>query len=220
MIGCLAGAALMRRLQASGYTNLVVRTHAELELTDSAAVARFFAAERPDHVFLAAARVGGIVANNTYPAEFISQNLSIQTNVMTEAWRNGVQHLLFLGSSCIYPRDCPQPIRESYLLTGQLENTARVREVRRDVARMLTIARQKRAGEAPAAAPKAATAIPAVRTPPAAPSAAMLEPTSAQKAGKIRTSNSIARTRPTAIPKRSSINMPVLCAKQRPCMFR
>jgi GDP-L-fucose synthase len=121
----LAGAALMRRLQGSGYTNLVVRTHAELELTDSTAVARFFAAERPDHVFLAAARVGGIVANNTYPAEFISQNLAIQTNVMTEAWRHGVQRLLFLGSSCIYPRDCPQPIRESYLLTGQLENTNR-----------------------------------------------------------------------------------------------
>jgi len=121
----LAGAALMRRLQAAGHTNLVVRTHAELDLTDSTAVARFFAAERPDHVFLAAARVGGIVANNTYPAEFITQNLAIQTNVMSEAWRHGVQRLIFLGSSCIYPRDCPQPIRESYLLTGQLENTNR-----------------------------------------------------------------------------------------------
>lgn len=121
----LAGAALMRRLRAAGHTNLVVRTHAELDLTDSTAVARFFAAERPDHVFLAAARVGGIVANNTYPAEFISQNLAIQNNVMTEAWRHNVQRLIFLGSSCIYPRDCPQPIRESYLLTGQLENTNR-----------------------------------------------------------------------------------------------
>jgi len=121
----LAGAALMRRLQAAGHTNLVVRTHTELDLTDSTAVARFFAEERPDHVFLAAARVGGIVANNTYPAEFISQNLAIQNNVMTEAWRHNVQRLIFLGSSCIYPRDCPQPIRESYLLTGQLENTNR-----------------------------------------------------------------------------------------------
>jgi GDP-L-fucose synthase len=121
----LAGAALIRRLQAAGHANLVVRTHAELDLTDSTAVARFFAAERPDHVFLAAARVGGIVANSTYPAEFISQNLAIQTNVMSEAWRHGVQRLIFLGSSCIYPRDCPQPIRESYLLTGQLENTNR-----------------------------------------------------------------------------------------------
>lgn len=121
----LAGAALMRRLRAAGHTNLVVRTHAELDLTDSTAVARFFAAERPDHVFLAAARVGGIVANNTYPAEFISQNLAIQNNVMIEAWRHNVQRLIFLGSSCIYPRDCPQPIRESYLLTGQLENTNR-----------------------------------------------------------------------------------------------
>ena len=121
----LAGAALMRRLQAAGHTNLVARTHTELDLTDSTAVARFFAEERPDHVFLAAARVGGIVANNTYPAEFISQNLAIQNNVMTEAWRHNVQRLIFLGSSCIYPRDCPQPIRESYLLTGQLENTNR-----------------------------------------------------------------------------------------------
>ena len=121
----LAGAALMRRLQAGGFNNLVTRTHAELDLTDSTAVHGFFAAERPAHVFLAAARVGGIVANNTYPADFISQNLAIQNNVMTGTWRHGVQRLIFLGSSCIYPRDCAQPIRESYLLTGPLEHTNR-----------------------------------------------------------------------------------------------
>ena len=121
----LAGAALMRRLQAGGFNNLVTRTHAELDLTDSTAVHGFFAAERPAHVFLAAARVGGIVANNTYPADFISLNLAIQYNVMTGAWRHGVQRLIFLGSSCIYPRDCAQPIRESYLLTGPLEHTNR-----------------------------------------------------------------------------------------------
>jgi GDP-L-fucose synthase len=121
----LAGAALARRLHAAGYLTVVARTHAELDLTDGHAVQRFFAAERPAHVFLAAARVGGIVANNTYPADFISQNLAIQNNVITEAWRHGVQRLVFLGSSCIYPRDCPQPIRESYLLSGPLEHTNR-----------------------------------------------------------------------------------------------
>jgi GDP-L-fucose synthase len=121
----LAGAALVRRLTAEGYSNLVTRTHGELDLTDTASVQRFFAAEQPAHVFLAAARVGGIVANNTYPAEFIAQNLAIQNNVITAAWRGGVQRLIFLGSSCIYPRDCAQPIRESYLLTGPLEHTNR-----------------------------------------------------------------------------------------------
>jgi len=121
----LAGAALMRRLHNAGFTNIVARTHAELELMDSAAVNDFFATERPDHVFLAAARVGGIVANNTYPADFITQNVAIQNNVMTAAWRHDVQRLVFLGSSCIYPRDCPQPIHESYLLTGPLEHTNR-----------------------------------------------------------------------------------------------
>jgi GDP-L-fucose synthase len=121
----LAGAALVRRLRAAEFSNIVTRTHAELDLTDGTAVRRFFSAERPDHVFLAAARVGGIVANNTYPADFISQNLAIQNNVMIEAWRHRVQRLIFLGSSCIYPRDCPQPIRESYLLTGPLEHTNR-----------------------------------------------------------------------------------------------
>jgi len=121
----LVGSALMRQLQAKGYQNLVTRTHAELDLTDQAAVRDFFAAEEPEYVLLAAAKVGGIHANNTYPAEFIQQNLAIQTNVIHEAWRSGVQRLLFLGSSCIYPKDCPQPIREEYLLTGPLEPTNR-----------------------------------------------------------------------------------------------
>ncbi len=121
----LAGSALMRQLNAAGYSNLVTRTHAKLELTDQSAVHRFFEAERPDHVFLAAARVGGIFANSTYPADFVFQNLAIQTNVIHQAWRHGVKRLLFLGSSCIYPRDCPQPMRESYLLSGPLEPTNR-----------------------------------------------------------------------------------------------
>jgi len=102
-----------------------MRTHAELDLTNLAAVQEFFAAEKPEYVLLAAAKVGGIHANNTYPAEFIHQNLAIQTNVIHEAWRNDVKRLLFLGSSCIYPKDCPQPIKEEYLLTGELEPTNR-----------------------------------------------------------------------------------------------
>jgi GDP-L-fucose synthase len=121
----LVGSALMRRLQAGGYTNLITRTHAELDLTDQAAVREFFEREQPEYVFLAAAKVGGILANDTYPAEFIRDNLAIQTNVIHEAWRAGVKRLLFLGSSCIYPRDCPQPIKEEYLLTGPLEPTNR-----------------------------------------------------------------------------------------------
>jgi GDP-L-fucose synthase len=121
----LVGSALTRRLRAEGFGNLILRTHAELELTDAAAVRRFFEAERPQHVLLAAAKVGGILANETYPADFIRENLAIQTNVVHEAWRAGVQRLLFLGSSCIYPRDCPQPIKEEYLLTGPLEPTNR-----------------------------------------------------------------------------------------------
>ena len=121
----LAGSALVRELEKRGYSNLITRTHAELDLTDQPAVRRFFEAERPEYVFLAAAKVGGILANNTYPAEFIAENLAIQTNVIHEAWRAGVKRLLFLGSSCIYPRDCPQPIKESYLLTGPLEFTNR-----------------------------------------------------------------------------------------------
>jgi GDP-L-fucose synthase len=121
----LAGSALERRLRAAGYENLVLRTHAELELTDAAAVRRFFEAERPQHVLLAAAKVGGILANDTLPGEFIRENLAIQTNVIHEAWRAGVKRLLFLGSSCIYPRECPQPMKEEYLLSGPLEPTNR-----------------------------------------------------------------------------------------------
>ena len=123
----LVGSALVRRLLAGGHSpqSLVLKTHQELDLTEQAAVRDFFAQEKPEYVLLAAARVGGIHANSTYPAEFIQQNLAIQTNVIHEAWRNNVRRLLFLGSSCIYPRDCPQPIREEYLLTGPLEPTNR-----------------------------------------------------------------------------------------------
>ena len=121
----LVGSALVRRLQAGGFRNLLLRTHAELDLTDAAAVRALYEREKPEAVFLAAAKVGGILANNTYPGQFIHQNLQIQTNVIGEARRAGVQRLLFLGSSCIYPRDCPQPIREEYLLTGPLEATNR-----------------------------------------------------------------------------------------------
>lgn len=119
----MVGSAIVRALLADGHTNLVTRTHAELDLTNQAAVRTFFQNERIDQVYLAAARVGGIHANSTYPAEFIQQNLMIQTNVIHEAWQAGVKKLLFLGSSCIYPRDCPQPIKEEYLLTGPLEPT-------------------------------------------------------------------------------------------------
>ena len=121
----LAGSALVRGLEARGFQNLVLRTHGELELKEQAGVDAFFAEERPEYVFIAAARVGGIYANNTYPADFIRENLQIQTNVIDAAYRNGVKRLVFLGSSCIYPRDCPQPIREEYLLTGPLEPTNR-----------------------------------------------------------------------------------------------
>jgi GDP-L-fucose synthase len=121
----LAGSALVRCLRAKGFGNLLLRTHAELELTDAAAVRRFFEAERPEHVIVAAAKVGGIVANDSYPAEFIHQNIAIGNNVIHEAWRSGTRRLLYLGSSCIYPRDCPQPMKEEYLLTGPLEATNR-----------------------------------------------------------------------------------------------
>jgi GDP-L-fucose synthase len=121
----LVGSAIARALRDAGFANLVTRTHAELDLTDQGAVARFFASERPEYVVLAAAKVGGILANDTFPAEFIRENLAIQGNVIHESWRAGVRRLLFLGSSCIYPRDCPQPIREEYLLTGPLEETNR-----------------------------------------------------------------------------------------------
>jgi len=121
----LAGSAIVRALRAAGFENLALRSHAELELADAAAVRRFFEAERPQHVVLAAAKVGGILANDTQPADFIHENLAIQTHVIHEAWRAGVKRLLFLGSSCIYPRDCPQPMKEEYLLTGPLEATNR-----------------------------------------------------------------------------------------------
>ena len=121
----LVGSALVRQLRARGYASIITRTHAELDLQDQGAVRAFFAKERPEVVCLAAARVGGILANNTFPAEFIQENLAIQNNVIHEAWRSGVQRLLFLGSSCIYPRDCPQPIREAYVMTGPLEPTNR-----------------------------------------------------------------------------------------------
>jgi GDP-L-fucose synthase len=121
----LLGNALVRRLRARGYSNLVVRTHSELDLTEQLAVREFFVKERPEHVFLAAAKVVGILANSTYPADFISQNLLIQTNVIHQAYLAGVKHLLFLGSSCIYPKHAPQPIKEEHLLTGPLEATNR-----------------------------------------------------------------------------------------------
>jgi GDP-L-fucose synthase len=119
----LVGSALVRKLAEEGYVNLVLRTSSELDLCDQAAVAEFFAKERPEYVFLAAARVGGIVANNSYPAEFIYDNLMIQNNIIHHAWQSGVKRLLFLGSSCIYPRLAPQPLKEEYLLTGLLEPT-------------------------------------------------------------------------------------------------
>jgi GDP-L-fucose synthase len=121
----LAGSALVRKLTARGYRNLVTRSHRDLDLTDHAGVREFFQREKPEIVFLAAAKVGGILANSTYPGDFIYQNLAIQTNVLHEAHRCGVRRLLFLGSSCIYPRECPQPMKEEYLLTGPLEPTNR-----------------------------------------------------------------------------------------------
>jgi GDP-L-fucose synthase len=121
----LVGSALVRRLRSLGHEQLLLRTHGELDLTDAAAVNALFARERPEYVFLAAAKVGGIVANNTYPAEFIRDNLAIQTNVIHACWQAGVKRLLFLGSSCIYPRLAPQPMPESCLLTGPLEATNR-----------------------------------------------------------------------------------------------
>jgi GDP-L-fucose synthase len=121
----LVGSAIRRELERQGYTNLLLTTRAELDLMNGPAVEKFFAQGRPEYVFLAAAKVGGILANNTYPADFIRDNLEIQTNVIDAAYRSGVKRLLFLGSSCIYPKLCPQPIKEEYLLTGPLEPTNR-----------------------------------------------------------------------------------------------
>jgi GDP-L-fucose synthase len=119
----LVGSAIMRRLQAGGYTNIVSRAHSELDLTEQHAVNEFFENECPNYVFLAAAKVGGIHANNTYRADFIYQNLMIESNIIHAAYRHGVRKMLFLGSSCIYPKHAPQPMKEEYLLTGLLEPT-------------------------------------------------------------------------------------------------
>lgn len=121
----LVGSALVRALRAQGYENLLLRNRAELDLSDPNAVQAFFETEKPQYVFLAAAKVGGIHANNTLPAEFIYQNIEIQNNIIHEAWKNNVSRLLFLGSSCIYPRECSQPIKEEDLLSGPLEPTNR-----------------------------------------------------------------------------------------------
>ncbi len=119
----MVGSAIVRRLQSAGYNNIVTRTSAELDLRNQQAVADFFAAELPEYVFLAAAKVGGILANNKYKAEFLYDNLMIQNNVIHQAYVNGVKKLMFLGSSCIYPKLAPQPLKEEYLLTGALEPT-------------------------------------------------------------------------------------------------
>ena len=119
----LVGSAIIRSLRQRGFENLITRTHAELELMDAVAVKDFFEQVKPEYVFLAAAKVGGIHANITYPADFMRENLIVQTNVIHESWRQGVVKLLFLGSSCIYPKLCPQPIKEEYLLSGELEKT-------------------------------------------------------------------------------------------------
>ena len=119
----LVGSAISRRLRSEGYSNIIVRTHNELDLKKQADVEEFFKSERPEHVFLAAAKVGGIYANNTYPAEFIYDNLIMQCNVINAAYLSGVKKLLFLGSSCIYPKFAPQPMKEEHLLTGELEPT-------------------------------------------------------------------------------------------------
>lgn len=121
----LVGSAIRGMLERQGYTNLLLRSHTELDLTDRVAVQAFFQSEKPEYVFLAAAKVGGILANDTYPADFIRENLEIQTHVIDAAYQAGVERLLFLGSSCIYPKLCPQPIREEHLLTGPLEPTNR-----------------------------------------------------------------------------------------------
>lgn len=119
----LVGSALVRCLEKAGFSQIITRTHEELDLTRQAEVETFFAKEKPDYVILAAAKVGGIHANNTYPADFIMKNLQIECNVIDASYKNQVKKLLFLGSSCIYPRECPQPIKEEYLLSGYLEKT-------------------------------------------------------------------------------------------------
>ncbi len=119
----MVGSAIYRKLQKEGYSNIITKTSSELDLRNQQAVADFFASEKPDYVFLAAAKVGGIVANNTYRADFLYENLAIQNNVIHQSYLNGVKKLMFLGSSCIYPKMAPQPLKEEYLLTGLLEPT-------------------------------------------------------------------------------------------------
>src|SRR3990167_119033 len=119
----MVGSAIVRRLSKAGYTNILTKTRVELDLTEQVAVREFLQSEKPDYIFIAAARVGGVHANNTYRAEFIYENLMIQTNIIHTAWQTGIDKLLFLGSSCIYPRSCPQPILEEYLLSSELEQT-------------------------------------------------------------------------------------------------
>ena len=120
----MIGSAIRRRLKNDGFTTLLTQTNSELELTDQKAVALFFRTEKPEYVFLAAGRTGGILANRQYPAEFIYDNIQIQSNLIHSAWQSGVKKLLFLGSSCIYPKECPQPMKEEYLLSGKLEPTS------------------------------------------------------------------------------------------------
>ena len=119
----MVGSAIVRRLHDVGYQNIVTRTHSQLDLTDQTAVSAFLEMEKPHYIFMAAAKVGGIHANNVYRADFLYQNLMIEANMVQAAWRAGIENMLFLGSSCIYPRDCAQPIKEEYLLTGPLEQT-------------------------------------------------------------------------------------------------
>lgn len=121
----LVGSAILRELKKEGYSNIITRNFYELDLRSQDKVTEFFHIEKPEYVFLAAAKVGGILANDTYPADFIRDNLMIETNIIDSAYKNGVKKLLFLGSSCVYPKDCPQPIKEEYLLTGELESTNR-----------------------------------------------------------------------------------------------
>lgn len=122
----MIGSAILRWLRKEGFTNVVIRTSSELELTDQKMVFDFFTSEKPDYVFLAYTKVGGIMANSRYPAEFIYNNLQAQANVIHSAWKSGVKKLLFLGSCCIYPKGCPQPMKEEYLLTGKLEPASRL----------------------------------------------------------------------------------------------
>lgn len=121
----MVGSAIVRSLQAKDYTNVLTASREQLDLLDQSAVGKFLQTEKPDYIFIAAAKVGGIHANNTYRADFIYQNLAIEANLIHGAHEAGIQKLMFLGSSCIYPRDCPQPMKESYLLTGPLEQIGR-----------------------------------------------------------------------------------------------